>query len=83
MRRQPYTECSLYVDGMPRLQVGDYIRTRGGSGYLVTEMKQSREKPHRRNLRCLRWPVDDFPADATVFELHWYPRDRKPARRTA
>lgn len=81
MRREPYTECGLYVDGFPKLKVGDYLRTRGGSAYCVTAMRQNRNRPARRNLRCLRWPVAEIPTDATVYELHWYPRNRKPARR--
>lgn len=80
MKRQPFTECGLYVDGIPALQVGDYLRTPGGSGYLVTQLRQNRARPMRRNLRCLRWPVADIPADATVHELHWYPRGRKSRR---
>jgi len=80
MRRQPYTECKLYVDGIPQLAVGDYLRTTG-SGYLVTEIRQSPRRPTRRNLRCLRWPPAEIPADATVHELHWYARRKKPARR--
>lgn len=81
MRRPPYTECKLYVDGIPQLQVGQYLRTPGGSAYCVTEIRPSRARPYRRNLRVLRWPVDDIPADATVYELHWYKRTRKAARR--
>lgn len=79
--RQPYTECRIYVDGIPQLEVGHYLRTPGGSGYLVTELRPNRRRPYRRNLRCVRWPVDEIPADATVFELHWYPRRKKPGRR--
>lgn len=81
MRRQPYTECKLYVDGIPLLAAGDFLRTSGGSAYCVVELMASRSRPHRRNLRCLRWPPDEIPADAKVFELHWYPRGKKQARR--
>lgn len=81
MKRAPYTECKLYVDGIPQLQVGDYLRTPGGSGYLVQQIRPHRVRTYRRNLRCLRWPVDEIPADAVVHELHWYPRTKKRARR--
>ena len=81
MAREPYTSCKLYVDGMPALEVGHYLRTPGGSGYFVAELRQHRTRPQRRNLRCLRWPVNEIPDDATVHELHWYRRIKRPARR--
>src|ERR1700741_836643 len=80
MRRQPYTECSIYVDGIPQLEVGHYLRTPGGSGYLVTSLRQNRKRTYRRTLRCLRWPVAEIPVEAVVHDLHWYPRRKKPAR---
>ena len=83
MPRQPYTECKLYVDGIPQLQVGQYLRTPGGSAYCVTEIRQSPSRPMRRNLRCLRWPVSEIPADAKVWDLHWYARRKKQSRRLA
>lgn len=81
--RQPYTECKLYVDGIPQLQPGHYLRTRGGSGYYVAEMRQSPTRPRRRNLRCIRTPVADIPTGAIVHELVWYPRAKKRGRRLA
>lgn len=80
-RRQPYTECRIYVDGIPELKVGDYLRTPAGSGYLVTELRQNRRREYRRHLRCVRWPAVDIPEDAVVFELHWYARAKRAARR--
>lgn len=79
--RKPYTECQLYVDGIPTLQVGDYLRTPGGSGYLVTQLRQNGRRPARRHLRCLRWPVAEIPAEAKVYDLHWYRRGRDQRRR--
>lgn len=79
--RTPYTECRLYVDGIPSLRVGDYITTPAGSAYLVTELKPSRSRPLRRNLRCLRWPIGEIPADARTHEIRWYRRDRTRNRR--
>ncbi len=81
MPGQPYTECKLYVDGIPGLQEGDYLRTRGGSAYFVTSIRQSRSRPYRRNLRALRWPVEEILPQATVHQLHWYPRRKKTVRR--
>lgn len=81
MNRRPYTECKLYVDGIFDLQAGHYLRTPGGSGYYVAELRPSRKRPHRRNLRCIRTPIADFPPDATVHELRWYSRSKKPGRK--
>jgi hypothetical protein len=81
MQRPPYTECKLYVDGIPSLDVGHYLRTPGGSGYQVVGIRQSMSRPFRRNLRCLRWPVDEIPVDAVVHDLHWYKRAPKRGRR--
>jgi hypothetical protein len=78
--RQPYTECRIYIDGLFGLEVGHYIRTAGGSGYFVTEVRQNRKRVHRRHLRCLRWPVAEIPADAVVHELRWYARKRKTTK---
>lgn len=75
--RQPYTPVKIYVDGLRGLAVGDYIKTPGGSGYLVQAMSQSPTRPQRWYLKCLRWPIDEFPADGKVYTLHWYPRKRK------
>lgn len=80
LRRAPYTECKLYVDGIHDLEVGHYLRTPGGSGYFVSEVKQSPTRPARRNLRCLRWPIAEIPPKAIVHDLYWYPRTKKPAR---
>lgn len=77
MKRAPYTECRLYVDGIPDLVEGHYLRTPGGSAYWVTSIAASRSRPMRRNLRCLRWPVEEIPESAVVHTMHWYPRRRK------
>lgn len=77
MRRQPYTPCKLYVDGLPLLQAGDYITTAGGSAYLVQAMRPSPSKPGRRYLDCVRWPPADIPPDARRWQLYWYKRARK------
>lgn len=81
MKRLPYTECRIYVDGIPQLAVGDYLRTPAGSAYCVTEIRQNSRREYRRHLRCLRWPAAEIPDDATIFELHWYARAKRAARR--
>jgi hypothetical protein len=74
VKRLPYTPCKLYVDGLPRLQSGDYITTAGGSAYLVQAVRPSPSIPGRRYLTCVRWPLAEIPADARRWELHWYKR---------
>lgn len=84
MRGQPYSPARLYVDGIPDLEPGHYLRTvPGGSVYYVTHVTPHRTRPNRRNLRVLRWPPDELEATATVHALHWYPRKAKRARRIA
>lgn len=79
--RMPYTECRLYVDGIPQLVAGEYLVTVGkrgyGSAYLVVDIRPSRTRPRRRNLLCVRWPVTEIPTDANFHELYWYPRNRR------
>lgn len=80
MRRRPYyTQCKLFCDGIPQLDVGHFLRTDGGSAYLVQSMRQDRKRPQRRHLVCLRWPVDEIPADAVVHSFYWYPRRKRRA----
>jgi hypothetical protein len=75
--RPPYSEVRLYVDGIFALDVGHYLRTRGGSAYLVQAIRRSPSRPHRRYLTCLRWPVAEIPVDAKVWMLNWYRRKRR------
>lgn len=72
--RKPYTPCKLYYDGARELKTGDYLRTRGGSAYLVQSIRQNRNRPYRKHLDVLRWPADDIPKGATVHPLYWYKR---------
>lgn len=84
MRSAPaYTPCTLFYDGGFAIAVGDYLRTPGGSAYLVQAVRQNRNRPYRRHLQCLRWPVDDIPSDAIVHPLHWYPRRKRRAHSLA
>lgn len=78
MRTKPaYTECRIYYDGTAAIEIGHYLRTPGGSGYRIQNIRQDRKRACRRHLTCLRWPVDEIPADAVVHPLHWYPRTKK------
>lgn len=78
--REPGTPCKLYVDGIPQLQPGDFITTTGGSAYLVQSLRPSPSIPHRRYLACVRWPIDEIPADARRWEIRWYRRPKRRAR---
>lgn len=73
MRRAPYTECKLYVDGAEGLAVGDFIVTTK-SAYLVQTLRINRNKPYRKHMQCLRWPKAEIPADARCFTMVWYRR---------
>ncbi|RRV29481.1 hypothetical protein EGJ23_00625 [Pseudomonas sp. o96-267] len=73
-RRLPFTPCRLYIDGAAGLSVGDFIVTSGGSAYLVQATRQSPTKPERLYLTCLRWPVEQIPADGRQWQLNWYRR---------
>lgn len=76
----PYTPCKLYVDGLPSLSAGEYLRTLAGSAYLVQSIRQNRRQPQRRHLDCLRWPLAEIPAEAVVHTFYWYSRNKKAAR---
>lgn len=81
--RQPFTPCKLYYDGAKDLEVGDYLRTPAGSAYLVQGVRRNRNRTYRQHLQCVRWPVDEIPAEAMVHPLHWYARKRKSGRTLA
>ena len=83
MRGQPYTPCKLYYDGWQEIEVGDFLKTPAGSAYLIQSIRQNKNKPYRRHLECLRWPVDEIPEGATVHPLHWYKRTKKRGKRVA
>lgn len=73
MKRAPYTECKLYVDGAEGLAVGDFIVTTK-SAYLVQTLRINRNRPYRKHMQCLRWPLADVPSDARCFTMTWYRR---------
>lgn len=73
-RRQAYTPCKLYVDGADGIEVGDYITTAAGSAYLVQTLRVNRNRPERKHMVCLRWPMAQIPADAKCYQLTWYAR---------
>lgn len=75
--RAPYTPAKLYIDGVPDLEVGNFLVSNGGSVYLVQAMRPSPTIRQRRYLDCVRWPAAEVPDDATVYEFYWYRRPRK------
>jgi hypothetical protein len=77
--RPAYTECKIYYDGAQPIEIGHFLKTPAGSAYRIQNMRQDRRREYRRHLTCLRWPVTEIPADATVHPLHWYPRKKKRA----
>lgn len=80
MTRAPYTPCKLFIDGAPSLAAGDYLRTPAGSAYLVQAVRQNRNRPQRRHLQCLRWPLKEVPPAATIHMLYWYRRQKRAGR---
>jgi hypothetical protein len=80
LRGEPYSACKLYYDGAANLAIGDYLVTPGGSAYLVQTIRQNRNRPYRKHLDCLRWPKAEIPDGAKVHPLHWYKRQKRPAR---
>lgn len=77
LRKPPYTECRIYYDGAAALEIGHFLKTPGGSAYRVQNIRQDRKREYRVHLTCLRWPVGEIPADATVHPLHWYARKKR------
>lgn len=78
--RRPYTPCKLFYDGARDLETGDYLRTSGGSAYLVQSIRQNRNRPYRKHLDVLRWPANEIPEGSRVHPLHWYVRKARAAR---
>lgn len=80
--RGDYTPVKLFYDG-GKVEVGDFMRSNGGSVYRIDDVRQSPSIERRRYLNCTRWPADEIPAGATVHPIHWYARKKKAARRLA
>ena len=84
MRTKPaFTPCKLFYDGGARLELGDYLRTPGGSAYLIQIVRPNGNRTYRRHLDCVRWPIDEIPENAVIHPLHWYARKRRLAKRLA
>lgn len=84
MRTKPaFTPCQLFYDGGARLEIGDYLKTPGGSAYLIQTVRQNRNRTCRHHLECVRWPIDEIPDNAVVHPLHWYARKKKRGRTLA
>jgi hypothetical protein len=61
-------------------EVGHYIRSTGGSCYLIIEARLVRGHERRYRLTCVRTDPAQMPADATVHALRWYPRSKQPVK---
>lgn len=77
--RAPGSECRIFVDGIPTLDAGHYLYTRGGTAYFVQEVRPSKTRPSRRHLRCIRLHLADIPEGAAKHELVWYRRKKRVA----
>lgn len=82
LRFPPGTVCSLFYDaGDSVVEVGHYIVTNGGSGYLLTQVRKMKSiHPGRLALRCIRCEPDCIPAGAVVHQLNWYRREKRKAK---
>jgi len=80
---EPYTLCQLFYDGFASLEVGQFLKTPGGSAYKIQSVRINRNRAYRQHLECLRWPVAEIPKRAKVHPLYWYPRKKKRGRTLA
>lgn len=81
MRRTPYTPCKLFYDGGQTLDVGHFLKTPGGSAYLIQKVRRNKNRSYRQHLDCVRWPIEEIPVDALTHPLHWYARKKKSGTR--
>lgn len=73
---QLFTPTKLYYDGRP-VKPGEFLRSSGGSVYLIERVRPSPSRPRRRYLDVLRYDPVQVPATAMVHRLFWYPRGRR------
>jgi hypothetical protein len=66
----------IYYDGLQKVQVGDFIRTRTKRTYLVTSVRVQERGASigRQHLRCDVVPSDTPQDDDVVHPLFWYTR---------
>lgn len=81
---EPYTVATLTAHTWenappPDECVGAFLRTRAGSCYRIEEARELPSGSWR--LKVTRWPPDEVPGDAMVFD--WYWRNRAPTRKRA
>ncbi len=55
----------------------DRARLENEQRRIEREITELKNRPYRRHLVCLRWPVDKIPPDSTVHPLHWYARKKR------
>ena len=77
------THCKLHYDSPRGVREGDVVRTEAGSCYRVAGVRRQEQGKHagRWHLGCVRIAEEDVEEDDTVHPLHWYPRERRKARR--
>ncbi len=67
-----------YDDPIVPPEAGDFLRSVGGSVYLILGARRMASKhPNRWWLRLARIDPAEVPHDAMVHLLVWYPRNRK------
>lgn len=78
------TIVSIYMDffNLAPAEEGDYIKSNGGTVYLVRRSRQSPSRPYRYNLKALKLGKNvPIPEGERVIPLYWYRRDKKPRLR--
>lgn len=73
---QFFTPTKLYYDGRA-VKPGEFLRSSGGSVYLIERVRQSPTKRYRRYLDVLRWDPAQLSSEDVVYPLYWYPRRRR------
>lgn len=78
MKKPYYTPVKLNMIGFAKLEPGQYMRQETtGASYLIQEARPSKKTRGKTNLRCLRWPPDEVPADAVVHWFTWNTRKKR------
>ena len=67
----------LYYDSPRGVEPGHFLRSNGGSLYLVRAVRRSPTVRFRKYLTVARLGRADPPPDAVVHPLYWYSRVRR------
>jgi hypothetical protein len=74
-----FTPTTLYYDSPRRVTPGHFLRSSGGSVYLIERVRSSPTRRQRKYLDVLRYDPAQVPVDAVVHPLFWYKRRRRRA----